>query len=163
MDKRLRRKFLEVVTETVAKRAAESLRFHPAQNDEDIAVLTGMAKDLKEALKDMDRDVFGRAGLPSPIRNLQTVLYPHALPQVTVVSFMIGPKNYRIAAVKDDKNRPAFRGINTDTVTLLHGAKASAGVANIETAIFKNLVSMLSREGLNQLERSLAPQSPQHL
>jgi hypothetical protein len=141
------------------------MRFHPARNNEDIATLSRMAADLKEALEEMGRDVFGHAGLPTPFRNLQTVPFPRTAPdmaQETVVSFTVGPKNYRIAAVKDNKNHPAFRAMNDDTVSLLRDAKASGGVRNIETVIFKNLVSMLKPEALNQLGRSLAPQNPQH-
>src|SRR5262249_46707908 len=124
--------------------------------DEEIRVLALMASRLKSDLEDMVRDTYDKAGLPNPLGNLQTVLYPRTT-QETVVSFMVGSNPYRIAAVMDGQNRPVFRGITPDAVALLTRAKPTGGVKNVEKAIFSGLITMLSDESLSRMRNALAP------
>lgn len=158
MDKRLREDFVEAVADAIAKRDAQKLRYRWGQTDEEIRTLTSLAADLKTGLEDMMRATYDRAKLPHPLKNLQIVLYPRAAkPQETVVSFTLGDRPYRIAAVMDQHDRPVFRGITPEAVGLLNHAKPTGGVKNIEKTIFSSLITMLSDKSLSAMRIALAP------
>jgi hypothetical protein len=158
MDEDLHEEFLDAVMDTVAKRDAQKIRTRWGGTDEEIRVLSLMAARLKTELEETVRETYDKAGLPNPMKNLQIVLYPRApKPQETVVSFMLGERVCRIAAVMDGQNRPVFRGITPDAAALLSRAKPTGGVKNVEKAIFSNLITMLSDESLSRMRIALAP------